>query len=146
LSTGIIDGERISHVHLRVRDLARSAAFYRELLGLHARAVDESTGGVWVCESPAGGFRIALTQGLGGPASGGVDHIAIEVDSAADVQRAFQESTARGWRATRPRIYEDHVQTFVFDPDGYKIEILAAGRTAASGFSEASPQLELSVA
>jgi hypothetical protein len=61
-----------------------------------------------------------------------MDHFSLEVPSAQDVEAVYQAVIAAGWRATRPREYDGHYQTFVFDPDGYKVEVLTLDRDAGS--------------
>jgi len=119
----------IRHLNLRVRNLAESAAFYGDLFGMSARRPTPDRSGVLVC-SPARtsehpSFSIVLTQGLGGMTPTGMDHFAIGVASEADVDFAFGRAQAMGMRSTRPRMFDGNYQTFIFDPDGYKIEVFA---------------------
>lgn len=118
----------IRHLNLRVRDLNESAAFYGSLFGLAARRPTPNRPGVLICTAPSAGgrpFSIVLTQGLGGQTPSGMDHFAIGVESKVDVDDAFDRAQALGMRSTRPRMFDGHYQTFVFDPDGYKIEVFA---------------------
>lgn len=118
----------IRHLNLRVRDLNESAAFYGSLFGLAAHRPTPNRPGVLICAAPPGAgqpFSIVLTQGLGGQTPSGMDHFAIGVESREDVDVAFDRAEALGMRATRPRMYDGNYQTFVFDPDGYKIEVFA---------------------
>jgi hypothetical protein len=48
----------------------------------------------------------------------------LEVATAQDVRRAYEAAKAHGFCATEPRVYGGHYQTFLFDPDGYKVEIM----------------------
>jgi hypothetical protein len=54
-----------------------------------------------------------------------MDHVSLEVTKAEDLEYIYIAATARGSQATAPRIYGGYYQTFVFDPDGYKIEIVS---------------------
>lgn len=121
---------RIRHVSIRVRDIRKSTEFYRDLLGFEPRpgsSRDEST---CYCCAPGStaetGFGIVLIQGL--PAGAdlmGVDRISFEVPAADDVTAMYHAAVARGTPATPPRVYGGFYQTFLFDPDGYKIEVLS---------------------
>ncbi len=118
----------IRHLNLRVRDLAESAGFYGRLFGMTARRPTPNRPGVLICTGPTGSgqtFSIVLTQGLGGQTPSGMDHFAIGVESRADVDDAFDRAQTMGMRSTRPRMFDGNYQTFVFDPDGYKIEVFA---------------------
>ena len=118
----------IKHLNLRVRDLADSAGFYRELFGMIARRPTPNRAGVLICSTPQASdhpFSIVLTQGMGGQAPSGMDHFAIGVASKSDVDIAFDRAQAMGMRSTQPRVFDGNYQTFIFDPDGYKIEIFA---------------------
>ena len=121
---------RIGHVQLRVRDLTDSVAFYESLLGLRCVASEPPSEKVCKCVSSAerqnGAFAIVLVEGLpAGTELTGMDHVCLEVDSEDDVNRVYGEAGRRGFRATQPRLYDGQFQTFIFDPDGYKVEVAA---------------------
>jgi catechol 2,3-dioxygenase-like lactoylglutathione lyase family enzyme len=121
----------INHVALRVSDLERSAKFYCELFGLEIHPAEPPDDSVCVRAAPPASpqlsFGIALIQGL--PRGGdpiGMDHVSLEVAKAEDLEDIYAAATARGNPATAPRIYGGYYQSFVFDPDGYKIEVVSA--------------------
>lgn len=121
---------RINHVSLRVRDLRRSADFYCSLLGMEMRPATPPGDSVCVCAVPSASsentFGIALVQGLPrGTEPFGMDHVSLQVDAARDVDEIYGAAVAQGYGATEPRFFGGYYQTFLFDPDGYKIEILA---------------------
>jgi catechol 2,3-dioxygenase-like lactoylglutathione lyase family enzyme len=120
----------INHVALRVRDLQRSAAFYCELFGLEVRPAVPPGDSVCVCAVPSASsllsFGIALIQGLpGGTEPVGMDHLSLEVTKTEDVEDIYFAAVARGAQATEPRARGGFYQTFIFDPDGYKIEVVS---------------------
>ena len=120
---------RIDHVELRVRDLAQSAAFYERLLGLTKRrewAGASDRVSVYLSDSADAGaaFSIVLVEGMPtGMEIAGLDHICLEVSTPTDVDEIHAAAIAAGSQATSPRIHLDRYQTYVFDPNGYKIEI-----------------------
>ena len=119
---------RLGHVNLRVRELNSSEQFYRDLLGLTRVGNGYISGSVCLgfADHPTAkpGAILVLTPGLPrGIGLTGVDHFAIEVPSIFDVYNVYLEAKALGAPATKPRVYDAHWQTFIFDPDGYKIEI-----------------------
>lgn len=121
---------QISHVALRVRNLERSATFYCDLFGLELRPAVPPGDSVCVCAAPSASsllsFGIALIQGLRGVnESAGLDHVSLEVPSADDVDQIYDRARSKSATATEPRLYGGYYQTFVFDPDGYKIEVVS---------------------
>ena len=121
---------QINHVALRVRDLERSAAFYCELFGLEVRLGMPPGDCVCVCAAPSASslpsFGFALIQGRPGDSGPiGMDHLSLEVTETQDVEGIYRAALARGDQATEPRVYDGYYQTFIFDPDGYKIEVVS---------------------
>jgi len=71
-----------------------------------------------------GGFELVLTQGLPpGDYLVGLDHFAFEAASSELVDRLYRRAIKRAFQATRPRLLNGRWKCFLFDPDGYKIEI-----------------------
>ena len=121
-------GPQLSRVCLRVRDVRRSAAFYSELFGFVG--LPEQFGSrcpaTLVMRAPGahGAVELVLTEGIPpGEYVAGLEHLSFEIDSAECVSGFHEQATQRGYAATQPRLYDGHWQTFVFDPDGYKIEV-----------------------
>jgi catechol 2,3-dioxygenase-like lactoylglutathione lyase family enzyme len=121
---------RIGHVELRVRDLDRSAGFYCEVLGMFRSAATPPSDRVCLCVGvPASGgepFSIVLAQGL--PPStelAGLDHVSLSALTEQDVRDIYARAGALGYRCTAPRYFDGAYQAFVFDPDGYKVEVAA---------------------
>ena len=119
---------RIEHVELRVRDLDESARFYCDVFGLERRAATPPNARVCVCVgAPASGgegFSVVLTEGL--PPStdlAGLDHVGFNAPTEQDVRGIYAKARQLGFRCTTPRFFDGAFQTFVFDPNGYKIEI-----------------------
>lgn len=123
---------RILHTMLRVGDLEKSVAFYRDVLGMkELRRKDYPDGRFTLAfvgyQDESEGTAIELTYNWGVEKydlGTGYGHIAIEVDNAA---RACEETRKRGGRVTReagPMKHGTTVIAFVEDPDGYKIEFI----------------------
>src|SRR5579875_1803604 len=120
---------RLNHAVLYIRDLARSVAFYRDVLGFEVvteipgRAAflraDGSTN-----DHDLGLFAVgaqALPSGAG-RGTVGLYHLAWEVETLADLQRLFGELTAAGALVGA----SDHSTTkslYGADPDGIEFEI-----------------------
>jgi catechol 2,3-dioxygenase-like lactoylglutathione lyase family enzyme len=118
--------EGIDHVALTVRDVARSVAWYREVLGLERRHAE-----VWgdFPPSSARAPRHSRCSRRGCPRRGrrrardvlSVRHIAFRVDGAT-FGRARAHLEARGIAPT----FEDHIAAhslYFTDPDGHQLEI-----------------------
>lgn len=124
---------RLLHTMLRVGDLEKSIAFYRDVLGMQLLRRNDY---------PEGKFTLAFL-GYGGEEENtvlelthnwdtehyelgnGYGHIAIGVD---DVYAACERIRASGGNLVRepgPMKHGSTVLAFVEDPDGYKIELLS---------------------
>jgi catechol 2,3-dioxygenase-like lactoylglutathione lyase family enzyme len=116
---------QIDHIALNVQDVARSVAWYVDVLGLERRHQD-----VWG-DRPAflfaGSTGIALfpAAGKADPAPGhpltGMHHFAFQVDRA-NFERAQQDLTSRGI-AFEFRDHQISHSIYFRDPDGYALEI-----------------------
>ena len=116
---------KLGHIHLKVRDLDRALAFYRDLLGLR---VTERLGDDMAFLSAGDAHHDVALQAIGAraqtapPASVGLYHTAFEVDSEAEL-KALVSRLAHGGH---PALGVDHGISHAFytaDPDGNGVEI-----------------------
>ena len=119
-------GLKISRICLRVRDPRRSAEFYSSVLGL----VQNNTNGTSLCRQNSADasatIDVVFTEGLPpGDHLTGLDRVSFEVPSRELVDQIYGQARKHNAHATSPRLYEGRWLTFVFDPDGYKIEVSA---------------------
>ena len=118
------DVSRINVVYLYVRDMERSLAFYRDLLGIPLE------GDVDWAEATLGGTgtRFALhawrDKGLGEPSSGTLN-VNFEV---ADANAAAERLRAAGVDVRETMRDEWGTALEVFDPDGYRIYLFQPPR------------------
>ncbi len=121
----------IGHVELRVRDLDESVSFYEAVLGLSPTQEGAYSRNVIRCVSDAnaaGSFGIVLTRGLpAGLPPAGMDHLSFHVAGRDDVDEIHHRAVAQNARVTSPRNFDGSYQVYVFDPNGYKIEVAACG-------------------
>lgn len=117
---------------LRVGDLERSIAFYRDVLGMRVlRRKDYPEGRFTLAfvgyQDESEGAAIELTHNWGveryelGTAYG---HIALEVEDAAKACALVRERGGKVTREAGPMKHGTTVIAFVEDPDGYKIEFI----------------------
>jgi catechol 2,3-dioxygenase-like lactoylglutathione lyase family enzyme len=128
----------LGHVDLVCRDVERSVAFYRSVLGLGEPAVFEGEHGeaIHYLRFPAhGSGSLGLRQAseeqefeLYAP---GLHHLAFAVESRADVDSVHAAVLATGATVLHPpRVWPeyaaDYYATFFLDPDGFRIEVATA--------------------
>ncbi len=128
----------LGHVDLVCRDVERSLAFYRTVLGLGEPAVFEGERGepIHYLRFPAyGAGSLGLRQAfeeqefeLYAP---GLHHIAFAVGSRSDVDAAHAAAAVSGATVLHeprewPQYRSDYYATFFLDPDGLRIEVATA--------------------
>lgn len=126
----------IHHVDLAVTDVEVSLAFYLALLGPLGWAEAarypsyRGTEEVVYLADPESRTMLGLRRADGGVHryyGVGIEHLAFEVDSRAEVDAAHERSLSRGDTIHFPpeedRDVENYYAVFVFDPDGIRIEV-----------------------
>ncbi len=130
----------IGHVELRVRSLQESVTFYCGVFDLRRQETVPRLDNQCVCvgasASGSGLFGVVLSEGFpAGAELAGLDHVGMRVSTEQDVRDIYARARELGHRATKPRVYNGHYQVFVFDPDGYKLEVFV-DRCAKAGEPE----------
>ena len=131
---------RILHTMLRVGNLERSVAFYRDVMGMQLLRTTDRPDQKYSLAfvgygDEAHGAVLELTYNYGVDRydlGGGYGHIAIEV---ADAAAACAAVKAKGGAVTReagPVKGGATVIAFVQDPDGYKIELIERKSASAA--------------
>lgn len=128
----------IGHVHLKVRDLDRSVAFYREVLGIE---VTETLGDDFVFLSGGDAHHELALQRAGGPTeprsprSPGLYHTAWEVPDDGAFASAYRTLLESG---TTVQAVDHGISRALYfaDPDGNGVEIYLDRRAEPGGTSE----------
>ena len=121
---------RIGHVHLRVSDLDRSIAFYRDALGFTLK-IDGRAFGVPAVFLAAGDYHhhIALNtfESAGAapapPGHTGLYHVALLYPDRASLARAVRRLLAHGRSYDHGRDHGGTLSVYLRDPDGHGIEL-----------------------
>ncbi len=121
-------------VALRVRELPRAEAFYREVLGLEVGLRDERR--KWLFLRAGGGAGMIVLQET--PGEWPPQHVAFAVGEAA-IARATALLRERGVAVDGPSVHEWMPATSVYfgDPDGNELELCAPMRRSGLGPEEA---------
>ena len=126
---------RLHHVDLAVADVQRSLDFYRDLLGPLGWAERERyqtyRGTEEVVYLACGEQYFGIRPADGGEHryyEVGLEHLALSVDSRAEVDEAYRRCLEAGARIhfapEEDRDIPGYVEMFFFDPDGFRIEIV----------------------
>jgi catechol 2,3-dioxygenase len=119
---------RIGHVHLKVADLDRSLAFYRDALGFHVqgRIGDQAA---FLSADGAYHHHIGLNtfEGAGAPppdpAHAGLYHVAFVYPDRRELARAVQRLVDHGFPPDRATDHGATVSVYLEDPDGNGVEL-----------------------
>jgi catechol 2,3-dioxygenase len=135
---------RVGHVHLKVSDLDRSEAFYRDVLGL---ATTERLGDAFVFMSFGEEHHDLALQGHPGaprphPAALGLYHFAIEVEDEAALGRAVERLEEHGVRYS-PVDHGISKALYFSDPDGHGIEVYCDTRHRRGEWSGVTEPLDV---
>jgi catechol 2,3-dioxygenase-like lactoylglutathione lyase family enzyme len=123
----MIETEGLTHIHLVVRDMSRSLAFYTRVFGMEElfREGDDliflRTPGAW--DTITLNSEPDSQQGRPGE-SGGIAHFGFRLKHAADMDAAVHEIVAAGGQLIRRGEHSPgELFAYVSDPDGYTIEL-----------------------
>ena len=125
--------QRLGHVLIAVRDIAKSKAFYTRVLGFKVLEEDPEHGGVFLsigghgntldlfpCTDPA-----ALAPADGGPTAGlGVRHTAFAVETEDDLRDAWHALEDAHVPILRAIDHVSQMSIYFHDPDGNLLEIV----------------------
>jgi glyoxylase I family protein len=140
----------LGHVDLVCRDLERSLAFYAAVFGplrLKAPVLFDGERGeqIHYLRFPAvGSGSLGLRQARSDQAfelyAPGLHHLALAVETAADVDLAHAAAVAAGAEVLHaPRLWPqyraDYYATFFLDPDGFRLEVAASKDARLGGSS-----------
>ena len=123
----MIETRGLTHIHLMVRDLERSLAFYKRVFGAEERFRDGAH--MVFLNTPRSQDLITLNEdlreaGVAG-ANGGVNDFGFRVGNSRDLDIAAGEVKAGGGTVVKRGEHAPGVPfLYIRDPDGYLIELL----------------------
>lgn len=146
MSTPIPAGTFIGHVHLKVADLDRAVAFYRDVMGFE----EQQRYGKQAAFLSAGGYHhhIGLNtwESAGGtpppPGTTGLYHFALNYPTRRDLAAALQRLLDHGWSIDGASDHGTHEALYLHDPDFNGIE-LAWDRAESDWPREPSGQIAM---
>ncbi|OLC31170.1 MAG: hypothetical protein AUH81_18575 [Candidatus Rokubacteria bacterium 13_1_40CM_4_69_5] len=120
--------KKLGHVQLRVADLERSKAFYRDVLGFRVAEQDPKHGDLFMTlgeDFHTLDFSQHPSPGTGqGPSRPlGVAHIAFQVSSYQALREAYCTLLERGVPIDRAMDHVNQRSIYFLDPDGNRLEI-----------------------
>lgn len=126
---------RLLHAMIRVGDLDKSIAFYRDILGMELLRRKDFPEGKFTLAFLGYGDEsentvLELTHNwetTGYDLGNGYGHIAIGVDDVYEACERIRNTGGNVVREPGPMMHGSTVISFVEDPDGYKIELLSEG-------------------
>ena len=121
----MIETAGLTHIHLAVRDLTRSVAFYKTVFGM--KDLERGEEGMVFLRTPGAADTITLRlAGAEEPvgSAGGLDHFGFRLKDAAALDEAVRQIVAAGGRLIeRGEHAPGDAYAYVADPDGYVIEL-----------------------
>jgi catechol 2,3-dioxygenase len=119
-------GVRVGHIHLKISDIERSLAFWRDVLGFEV--MQRRPGAVFLS---AGGYHhhVALNtwESAGGPppprGTTGLYHVALVYPSRAALGRALARVLEAGVNLTGASDHGVSIALYLDDPDGNGVEL-----------------------
>jgi catechol 2,3-dioxygenase len=125
-SREISAGADVGHVNLRVTDLERATAFYRDVLGLHVTQRDAES--VFLA---AGDYHHHVALNVWGPAAtaaplgaAGLHHFALRLPDQAALAAVVVRSLQAGHRLQGATDHGVNIAVYLLDPDGNGVELM----------------------
>jgi catechol 2,3-dioxygenase len=115
----------LGHVVIRVSDLARSEAFYRDVLGLPVCAHYDKDGlnMAFFTLGDHHDFAIMENKALGEETHSGLDHVAFKIGESLDELVAAKRHLEANGLITEPINHDVTKSLYISDPDGNGIEL-----------------------
>jgi len=122
---------RIDHVNLNSSDVARTCAFYVDVLGFEARPMDSvfaGSRGAWLYLDGQAFVHLAARAPQASPDVPLVDHFALSASDLESMRQRLSEAGVAFRESAIPKLGLH--QIFIQDPDGVKIELNFASQEA----------------
>lgn len=124
----MIRPERIAHVVLKVRDVARSKKFYTEVLGMDVMSEMSTPPILFLANNRRDHHEIALlevgSQASAPPANAvGLVHVAFRLRSEEELRAAYKELKEKDVPISFTVNHGITKSVYFFDPDGHELEV-----------------------
>ena len=124
----MIKPERIGHVVIKVSDMARSRAFYTEVLGMEVMNDTPEAGLLFLANDRRDHHELALIEvGADAPKPDGralgLAHIAFRIETPEKLEEAYKELKERGVPISFTVNHGITDSVYFFDPDGHELEV-----------------------
>ena len=128
MTTKDSDEEFIATVTLIVADIARSVAFYRDILGASVLQEGEPTflrlKNVWITINKGGGPTDDKPEVIASPPKDLNTLNSFVNLRVVDIERCYELWRSRGASfITEPKVHQTEIRCYMRDPDGYLIEV-----------------------
>lgn len=120
--------QRLGHVVIKVADLARSRAFYTDVLGMQVMNDSSGMGLLFLANDGRDHHELALLE-VGvqaqrpAPRTLGLAHVAFRLQSGAELEAAYREFKDRGVPISFTCRHGITDSVYFFDPDGHELEV-----------------------
>jgi catechol 2,3-dioxygenase-like lactoylglutathione lyase family enzyme len=117
-------GKGISHVQLRVTDVARSVEWYCKAVGL-VRGSDEPIAGAMALFTPNRRAAVVISAGRDAGARTELDHVALGVADRETLVAWAEHLDAEGIERSELDDNPVGLSLYLYDPDGLQVELIA---------------------
>jgi catechol 2,3-dioxygenase-like lactoylglutathione lyase family enzyme len=129
MTQALLKANTLSHIAIRVSDVAASTAWYQEIFGYEVFMDQRNDPSMPRTFGMIGGTAIELYKAPEPGAASGAPVISFSVD---DIEQAHKALRSKNLGPEKPMVFGDAKLVLFRDPDGNTLEVIQLGRGAAS--------------